>query len=424
MTAETKAADKSTEAFLSGKLAQVDIDKIAKELKALWQSASSSEEGNGGENGGQNTSHAVTRACAMNFILYSEEANAEKDAGDLLDEITTRHPCRAILAIARPAAQPTLEAWVSARCHVSDSKTKKQICCEQITVRGEGVGHKEIASVVVPLLVSDLRVYLWWNAPGLDRVKMEPFLNAADRLVVDSGTQDDNELFFAGLLDIIKERPNQAGQGRVQCSDLNWRRSLPWREAIALSFDRRHSDLSPDYLSGITDVEIRYGTQDGDGVDGIGLINQSLLVVAWLSSRLAWTVKSGTGNARNSYTFSFSSSTASAIKVKLTPVRSDEAAAGDIGSIRVHCDKPEKVSVVAIQQKGMPGIGVKCLRGAQSEIPDGGASSMFELDEPAESALIDKELESAGRDLVFQESIEAAVAILKALKTSQIIQTA
>jgi glucose-6-phosphate dehydrogenase assembly protein OpcA len=410
MSAKTTASDKSIEAFLSGKLAQVDIGRIEKEIQFLWQSAA-------GTDGGED-SHAITRACAMNFVLYSEEATAEKDAGDLLDAITTRHPCRAILAIARHAAKPTLEAWVSARCHVSDSKTMKQICCEQITVRGEGVGQNEVASVVVPLLLSDLPVYLWWNAPGLARQRMEPFLRAADRLLVDSSTQDDNLSFFTELLDIMNDRRSAPCEGRVRCSDLNWRRSLPWREAVALSFEQRQGSLSPEYLAGITEVEIRYGTQEDSTPDGIGLINQSLLVVAWLASRLNWKVTNAKGDLQQGLVISFASSDSRAITVRLTGVRSDEAGVGDIGSIRLHCHTPDKVTVVALQQKGMPGIGVKCVPGAELEAPNGDAVSMFELDEPEEGALIDKELESSGRDAVFKKSVETAVAILQKLARS------
>jgi glucose-6-phosphate dehydrogenase assembly protein OpcA len=251
---------------------------------------------------------------------------------------------------------------------------------------------------------------------------MEPFLRASDRLVVDSGTQDDNLQFFTDLLGLMNDHSNgrceDTAEGRVQCSDLNWRRSLPWRESVALAFDRRHSDLSPDYLSGITEVEIRFGTQDDDKLDGEGLINQSLLIVAWLASRLAWKLKSATRKNQVGYEISFTSSAASLAVVSLNGVPSDEAGVGDIGSIRVHCNAPEKVSIVAIQQKGMPGIGVKSVHGAQSDAPDGGAASLFELDEPNEGALIDKELESPGRDLVFRKSVQIVVEILQMLSAS------
>ncbi len=90
----------------------------------------------------------------MNLILFSEKEGCEQEASDLLDAITLRHPCRAILAVHRDQGDVSLEAWVSARCHVTDEKTRKQICCEQITVRGEGIGTSEMASVVIPLLVS------------------------------------------------------------------------------------------------------------------------------------------------------------------------------------------------------------------------------------------------------------------------------
>ena len=121
----------------------------------------------------------------MSLILYTESLSEQNAVGELLDDITIRHPCRAILAIFREDIAPSLEAWVSARCH-SASITGQRICCEQITVRSQGQSTKELASAVLPLIIPDLPVVMWWYSGELTREMVEPFLPALDLLIVDS----------------------------------------------------------------------------------------------------------------------------------------------------------------------------------------------------------------------------------------------
>jgi glucose-6-phosphate dehydrogenase assembly protein OpcA len=407
MTLQTTARpseEKATEEFLSGKLAQVDIAKIEKEIHALWQSAAQGE--------GEHPANSVTRACALNFILYSEDEGSEQAAGDLLDDITVRHPCRAILAILKPGKTASLEAWVSARCHITDVKSRKQICCEQITVRGEAVGTPELASVVLPLIVSDLPVILWWHPTQLAFDKLVPFLNAVDKLIVDSGCSADNFQFFRELLKIISQKPD-VSERKLLCTDLNWRRSLPWREAVALAFDRSHSEISPDYLCGISSVEVRYGLPEetaGSQSISSGLMNQALLVVGWLSSTLKWRPESARMESGATAVLSFGGATGK-VSVKLIGVPSAEAGIGDIGSIKIRCEKPTALMITAVQQKSMPGIGVSC-SDCNSEQADSSLSSMFELNEAPEGHLIDKELESLRMEPSLKPAVEAVVQIL------------
>jgi len=415
-TTREQPAGGSTEQFLSGKLAQVDIKKIEKELKELWRSAAQTDGGVA----------SVTRACVMNLILYSEDQDTEQSASDLLDDIMLRHPCRAILALStKSSGNPSLEAWVAARCHLTDSKSMKQICCEQITVRGDNVNNDELSSVVLPLVISDLPLFMWWRAAPLSHEKLKPFLGWIDRMIVDSSCDRDSLQFFSELLNIMN------GQAQVQsvaheipfsCIDLNWRRSVSWRESVALAFDQRHSALSPDYLAGINNVEISYGLPDDEKngeASWKGLTNQALLIVGWISSTLGWRLQKAAADKQR-VDLSFDSS-GSKISVSLVGVPSDQAGEGDIGSILIRSERPEKVSIVATQHKGMPGIGVTCYRGDQADRNQSGqanCTSLFELDEVAESRLIDKELEIPGVEPIFKRAVVSAVEILKLLQSS------
>ncbi len=392
-----------TEAFLSGKLAQVDIARIEKELKTLWQSASES-----GEEGG-----SVTRACAMNLILYSEDSDAESVAGDVLDDITTRHPCRAILAISREAATPSLEAWVSARCHITDSKSGKQICCEQITVRSEGNGPNELASVVLPLVISDLPVFLWWRAKKVNFANVKPFLSYVDELIVDSAKDEGSANFFSDVIHIIGAYLEEKHGAQIVVSDLNWRRCLLWREALALSFDHQHGHLSVSALSDVHTVDIRYAA---DKTERTGSINQSLLYIGWLANRLGWQFKTAAKTKPGNYAVTFAAGKKE-VQINVSGLECDASYIGNICSLEVSFGDPALPSVVLQQTPGAPGVQMFAKaskdRSAQSPPQD----FRFKVNQATEARLIDLELETIDRDSTLESAFRMAAVVADQIAT-------
>lgn len=404
---EKKDRDLATEttAFLSGKLAQVDLARIEKELKALWRSASESSEEGG----------SVTRACAMNLILYSQDEDAETAAGNILDDITTRHPLRAILAISRPAAKQRLEAWVSARCHLTDSKSGKQICCEQITVLSEGNGPDELASVVLPLVIADLPVHLWWRVKGLSRPDLDPFLSSIDELIVDSAQDVDEGTILCDLSLLISSVRKKRD---VVVSDLNWRRSYVWREAFALAFNQDEGPFTPAAISSIRQLNIRYANAKvSQGSSTAAIFNQSLLYLGWLSSRLGWQAKQARSVNKESISITFAGKDKQ-IDVQLSQYSCQSAYPGALCSVEVCLADPAGSSVYISHPKGTPSVQVKYSGRADDRSANSsehGQSQNFTLSEINESQVIDDELENANRDPAFEPALDAALQILKVL---------
>ena len=139
-------------------------------------------------------------------------------------------------------------------------------------------------------------------------------------------------------------------------------------------------------------------------------MNQALLVVGWLSSTLKWRPESARMESGATAVLSFGGATGK-VSVKLIGVPSAEAGIGDIGSIKIRCEKPTALMITAVQQKSMPGIGVSC-SDCNSEQADSSLSSMFELNEAPEGHLIDKELESLRMEPSLKPAVEAVVQIL------------
>lgn len=266
-----------TQDFLSGNLQQVDLHAIEKELLNLWDQADRSESGD---------TPRVTRACSHSFIAFSTDDKEQDDLESMVAEIAVKHPSRAILAYAYDSDNQSLDAWVTARCHMVAGKKGQQICCEQIIVKWKGKGTKNLVSVVAPLTIPDLPTYMWWHDKDLDMEKVHPFLFHIDRFIIDS-LKLDNQKSPILKLQCLKD----AVQEGSSIYDLNWIRTLPWRQSIAHSFDSARGLLELEDLDIISSVDIVEET--GKNVDTkFTPGTQSLFLVGWLASKLGWDLES------------------------------------------------------------------------------------------------------------------------------------
>lgn len=429
MTSSTdkKKSTMETTNFLSGRLAQVDVQRIERELKELWHAVNATKEpskdsaepvrvtaNQSGETPDAEVKPSnVMRACTANIVLFSEDADAEVQASAILDEVTVRHPSRAILAISRRAAVQRIEAWVSARCHIADSKTLKQICSEQITVRYEGEGTRELASVVSPLVINDLPVVLWWRANRLDKGHLEPFHRFVDMLIVDSLRAFDS-------LSFIKEMSGLcASANRKPLFDLNWGRLIPWRRAIADAFNDAAPPMSIPSLPCVTKVTIKYARNDSEK-NNKNIPTQPLMLLSWLATRLKWE------KSKNSFedgTFKVEFKAASrTIVCDVVPFDVEKLSNGSVCSVIIDAETPDGDRVIsermiAEQRPGSPCIYVlndsESSKGNSDCDATTGAESLVEL---TEARLIDFAMESKPDDEVFRETLAYTIKLIQPTK--------
>jgi glucose-6-phosphate dehydrogenase assembly protein OpcA len=129
--------------------------------------------------------------------------------------------------------------------------------------------------VVVPLLMPELKTYLWWpGQPPFGHRIFHRLLNVADQLVLDSAQFTSPGDGFANLTQICL--------GRQGVKDLNWGRLTPWREIVAQFFDGQN--WLP-YASGIRSVRVEFGA---GGSDFPRVTAGTLLLVGWVASYLGW----------------------------------------------------------------------------------------------------------------------------------------
>jgi hypothetical protein len=138
--------------------------------------------------------------------------------------LSDRHPSRTILLVPRPDAENDLDARLEV-LRFSLAGLERQVCTEVIELHLGSSRARAPASVVLPLLRSDLPVFLRWRGrPDFRGPAFQQLTEVADRLIVDSGEWPDVPAAYGEL---------EPALDRTAVSDIAWRRTLPWRLALA-----------------------------------------------------------------------------------------------------------------------------------------------------------------------------------------------
>jgi glucose-6-phosphate dehydrogenase assembly protein OpcA len=196
------------------------------------------------------------RTSVMTHIAWVPEAWVEA-ATDTLSGLGERHPSRTILLFPQPDdTRDALDAEVDLRCFVRGGG-QGQVCSEVVAIRLCGRRASAPGSVVMPLLISDLPVFLRWRGePAFGSQPLEQLVDVADRLVLNSDEWSDCD----GTLERVPELFDS-----IAVSDIAWARIHPWREVLA--------GLWPD-VAEVSSLRVA------------GPRGETLLLLGWLRSRL------------------------------------------------------------------------------------------------------------------------------------------
>jgi hypothetical protein len=144
-------------------------------------------------------------------------------AEDVLAGLAERHPSRTIVLFPQPDEDDGLEGDVE--IHVFPAGEGREICTETIRLRLKGMRAAAPASVVQPLFLPDLPVFLRWRGvPAFGERYFEDLVDVVDRLIVDSTEWPDVPASYKSLVGILD---------RVVVSDIAWTRTSRWRPHLA-----------------------------------------------------------------------------------------------------------------------------------------------------------------------------------------------
>ena len=196
------------------------------------------------------------RTSVMTHIAWVPESWLEPARG-ALGGMAERHPSRTILLVPEPdAGESRIDAAVALETYPIPGSDRR-VVSEVIELRLLGTRAKAPASVVLPLLISDLPVFLRWRGePPWGAAELDQMIGIVDRLIVDSTEWDELPHAYRRLRELFD---------RVGVSDIAWARTSRWRRLLA--------SLWPD-VADVRTIRV-HGTEA-----------QAALLAGWLRSRL------------------------------------------------------------------------------------------------------------------------------------------
>jgi len=181
-----------------------------------------------------------------------------------LERVGRNHPSRTVVCSVEPGRR-TIDAWTSMECELRGGPGAIGICREHVEV---DVGEEHLgrlASIVDPLLVSDLATVVW--APHGHSQAVDALLGLAQVVLIDSGTDPDPVAAAERSRELVAD---------AYVVDLAWLRTTPWRERIAASFNPPALRRT---LAEISSLTIEHAPASAVS---------ALLLAGWLASRLGW----------------------------------------------------------------------------------------------------------------------------------------
>lgn len=365
------------------------ISALERELTRLRRAASAHAKEQG---------HSVARAAVLNLVVYADREVHARRAAASTSRLSDRHPSRAIIILGQRKSEG-VDVAIQLHCHVPRPDETAQICYEQILARVSGDADERVASVVIPLLVPDLPVFLWWTGtPPHDTRRFDDLIALADRLIVDSADFARPGQALAAIAELARTH----GGRRFGVTDLNWTRLTPWRELVAAFFD---VDVWRPCLDAIVGVRVGFGVD----VDG-GAIHpsQALLFIGWLASRLGWKpVDALAPSEAGGLLFRMANAAGEPIVIRLRPRFERGIEPGGTSGVRLQARHGADLYEFVLKRDPDPRhVTATVLVNGQTR-----SRRVLPLPQPGIEELLREELSIVGSDRMFEDALQALVAL-------------
>ncbi|HLY94545.1 MAG TPA: glucose-6-phosphate dehydrogenase assembly protein OpcA [Gaiellaceae bacterium] len=196
------------------------------------------------------------RTSVMTHLAWVSDEWLDR-ARAALSGMAERHPSRTIILIPDPdSGKDQIDASLSLECYAL-AELERDVCSEVIELRLHGRRTQAPASIVEPLLISDLPVFLRWRGePSWGSPELDQLVGVVDRLIFDTTEWDDLPYPYTRLAELFE---------RTAVSDIAWARTSRWRALLA--------SLWPD-IADVGSIRVQ------------GTTAQAYLLAGWLRSRL------------------------------------------------------------------------------------------------------------------------------------------
>ena len=367
------------------------VDALERELARLRRARSTHAREHGS---------AVARTSVLNIVVFATREVHAVRAGRTIAQLALGHPSRAIVVHAGQPAGSNGDADLDLAmyAHLPEADATRQVCYEQVLIRACGDTQERIASAVIPLLLPDLPVFLWWTGtPPLEEPVFESLLGLADRLILDSADVARPETTLPGIARVC-----DAGRGRYGVTDLNWTRLTRWRDLLAAFFEVPR--WRP-YLEAMNGIRIGFAV-DADGREVHP--SQALLLLGWFASRLGWRAAGALAPSEaGGLLFAMRRAGGPPVNVRLRPRFERGLAEGNLTGVRLQSSRDGHAAEFVVKRETGAG------HVTASVSLDGAvvSSRTLPLPPPGVVELLGEELTIARSDNVYEDALRALVAV-------------
>ncbi|MGW6705096.1 glucose-6-phosphate dehydrogenase assembly protein OpcA [Streptomyces sp. NPDC054956] len=176
----------------------------------------------------------------LTLVIVTDEENAY-DALKSANDASREHPSRIIVVIKRVSRSPRSrrDARLDAEVRVgTDSGTGETVV---LRLHGELVNHAQ--SVVLPLLLPDAPVVVWWPEGAPQDLAGDPLGALGQRRITDTYSTEDP----------IEALGSRAAAYAPGDTDLSWTRITPWRSMLAAALDQQTHSVTSATVEGEDD---------------------------------------------------------------------------------------------------------------------------------------------------------------------------
>jgi glucose-6-phosphate dehydrogenase assembly protein OpcA len=338
------------------------------------------------------------RTSVLTLVVLAPRPELSERALAAINALHQRHPSRAIVVSPGDFDGPAhMDAHIYAECKLND-RSGAEMCTEQILIKTGGELSQHLARVVTPLLIHDLPVVLWWpDDPPFGSRQFNEVVGTADRLLVDSGTfNEDGGKRMAGLATVVSNG--------ISVTDIGWLRLSLWRELLAGMFDHPLLVQELDHIHSVR-IDVAKPTSTLR-------VSKAAFYLGWLASRLGWEVAKPLTRDKGDeeYLHGAFRRGRREIDVELRPVRSTldggQRAAGSLVRVDIEATRPRATVRARITRQQDHLLATADWNGAQVSRRAG------RLEPFDETPFIAEALDSPGLDRIFENALTRAVRLV------------
>lgn len=164
----------------------------------------------------------IPAASVLNLVAVADDETS-REVEDMIESMADHQPSRAVI-VEMTGGEGGIDAHLETRAQVFKGRTCVMVELIRLTVHS--TQPEGAASAIIPLLRSDLPIFLWWpGVPMPHELLFDELAHTTDRLITESGREDDAAAALARLTEIV-------ATGQVAATDLAWARITPWRQLV------------------------------------------------------------------------------------------------------------------------------------------------------------------------------------------------